>query len=117
MNTVILFLQKRNINILKDVKKQLHNGILYRTSHWTKQNEPGWLKLSHLNQIRKSNSEEKDKISFWKPVLYQKADSVVSYQLLQHRREIDDLQEQVSFLTVNVYPILRNYSDKTKRNR
>ena len=30
--------------------------------------------------------------------LNQKADSVVSYQLLQHRREIDDLQEQVSFL-------------------
>ena len=56
------------------------------------------------NSQPEKNKEEiqevlEDKISLLETSLYQKADSVVSYQLLQHRREIEELQEQVSYLT------------------
>lgn len=86
---------EEKINILKDVKQQLQNGILLHEISIDKTKRTGVAKTVspelNLNQLE-------EKVNQLEISLNQKADSVVSYQLLQHRREIDDLQEQVSFL-------------------
>ena len=86
---------EEKINILKEVKQQLQNGILLHDISIEKTKRTGVAKTVspelNLNQLE-------EKLNQMETSLNQKADSVVSYQLLQHRREIDDLQEQVSFL-------------------
>ena len=91
---------EENIEQLKQVKKQLDEGILLQDITLEKRKRSGIVK----NSQPENNQEEiqevlEDKISLLETSLYQKADSVVSYQLLQHRREIEELQEQVSYLT------------------
>ena len=86
---------EEKINILKDVKQQLQNGIPIQDISIDKTKRTGVAKTvspeSNMSQLE-------EKVIQMETSLNQKADSVVSYQLLQHRREIDDLQEQVSFL-------------------
>ena len=85
---------EEKINILKDVKQQLQNGIPIQDISMEKTKRTGMAKMSLLNKyesIRRESHSIGNQFN-------QKADSVVSYQLLQHRREIDDLQEQVSYL-------------------
>ena len=86
---------EEKINILKDVKQQLQNGIPIQDISIDKTKRTGVAKTvspeSNMSQLE-------EKVIQMETSLNKKADSVVSYQLLQHRREIDDLQEQVSFL-------------------
>jgi chromosome-anchoring protein RacA len=89
-----------NIEQIKQVKKQLDEGILLQDITVEKSTRSGIVRNSQPEKIKEEIQEElEDKISLLETSLYQKADSVVSYQLLQHRREIEELQEQVSFLT------------------
>lgn len=92
-----------NIEQLKQVKKQLDEGILLQDITLGKNKRSGIIKNSQpekkKEEMEEIQEELEDKISLLETSLYQKADSVVSYQLLQHRREIEELQEQVSYLT------------------
>ena len=89
-----------NIEQLKQVKKQLDEGILLQDITLEKSKRSGIVKNLQPEEKKEEIQEVlEDKISHLETSLYQKADSVVSYQLLQHRREIEDLQEQVSYLT------------------
>ena len=86
---------EEKIDILKDVKQQLQSGILLHDISIDKTKRIGVTKTVSP-ELNRSQLEER--VNQMETSLNQKADSVVSYQLLQHRREIDDLQEQVSFL-------------------
>ncbi len=86
---------EEKIDILKDVKQQLQSGILLHDISIDKTKRIGVAKTVSP-ELNRSQLEER--VNQMETSLNQKADSVVSYQLLQHRREIDDLQEQVSFL-------------------
>ena len=91
---------EENIEQLKQVKKQLDEGILLQDITLEKNKRSGIVKNSQPEKNQEEIQEVlEDKISLLETSLYQKADSVVSYQLLQHRREIEELQEQVSYLT------------------
>ena len=94
---------EENIEQLKQVKKQLDEGILLQDITLEKHKRSGIIKSSQpekkKEEMEEIQEELEDKISLLETSLYQKADSVVSYQLLQHRREIEELQEQVSYLT------------------
>lgn len=91
---------EENIEQLKRVKKQLDEGILLQDITLEKSKRSGIVKNSQPEKNKEEIQEVlEDKISLLETSLYQKADSVVSYQLLQHRREIEELQEQVSYLT------------------
>jgi chromosome-anchoring protein RacA len=90
---------KEDVEILKEVKQQLQNGILLQDISISKNKRSGVLKTvfpeSNLDQLA-------EKVNQMEISLNQKADSVVTYQLLQHRREIEELLEQVSLLTDRV---------------
>lgn len=88
-----------DIEILKKIHEQLQNGTLIQEIAPIKE------KKSHrkgaVKAVEDHQALEKlfTKVSELEIDLNSKADSVVSYQLLQHRREIEELQAQVSELT------------------
>lgn len=91
---------EEDIELLKEVKIQLQQGkILQEIEVCSSSKRTGSLKTVQ-------SDESVDKLmSKFKEIensLQQKADSVVSYQILQHRREIEELQEQISNLTVKL---------------
>lgn len=93
----------KDIELLKEIHEQLQNGILLQDI----------APVMEKRGIRKGavkRSGEKEtaiemlvtKVSELEINLNTKADSVASYQLLQHRREIDDLQNQVTQLSLEL---------------
>lgn len=92
-----------DINTLRDIKDQLNQGILF---HEVKVAE----KKPSRKGIMKTEAAESDpdfdellqKIAELDQKVNSKADSVVSYQLLQHRREIEELNERIAELEVKI---------------
>jgi len=86
---------EEDIELLKEVKLQLQQGKILQEIEVSSNKRSAELKI-----IQPDNDMEKltAKINELEISLQQKADSVVSYQLLQHRREIEELQEQISNL-------------------
>ncbi|CAM4019360.1 MerR family transcriptional regulator [Mesobacillus thioparans] len=85
-----------SIEILKDIKEQLNSGVLLQD-----------LKIKGRQQRRatiKSGTSEAGlgtlvkRMDEFEHKLERKADEVVAYQLLQHRREIDELQSEIAGL-------------------
>jgi chromosome-anchoring protein RacA len=86
-----------SIEILKDIKDQLNNGVLLQD-----------LKIKGRKHRKATIPAVKPDLSVEKLMkrmeeiekrLDRKADEVVSYQILQHRREIEELQNEVGRLT------------------
>ncbi len=91
-----------NIELLKRVHEQLQNGTLLQDItplKGIKEKRKGKVIAAENN-----NAMEKlfSKIRELEIGLNGKADSVASYQLLQHRMEIEDLQEKIQKLTQKV---------------
>lgn len=82
-----------HLEILKDIQSQIQNGALIHEVKLSVQKTPGMILQNedHSVQIK----ELEDKVSQLDSRLDSKADDVVSYQLLQHRREIEDLKTQL----------------------
>ncbi|NKE06168.1 MULTISPECIES: MerR family transcriptional regulator [Mesobacillus] len=88
---------EESIEVLKDIKDQLNSGVLLQdlkvkgrkhrkaTIPAVKPDLPMGKLMKRMEEIEKR--------------LDRKADEVVSYQLLQHRREIEELQKEVARLT------------------
>ena len=85
-----------SIKILKDIQEQLNNGVLLQD-----------LKLKQKKTRKATVSAGPSEVFLEKLInridglenkLASKADDIVSYQLLQHRREIEDLQNEVTRL-------------------
>jgi chromosome-anchoring protein RacA len=88
-----------DIEILKKIHEQLQNGTLIQEIAPIKEKKDP--RKGAVKAVEEHQALEKlyTKINELEIDLHSKADSVVSYQLLQHRREIEDLQAQVNELT------------------
>lgn len=88
-----------DIHQLKEIHKQLQNGTLLHEI--TPVNEKKSVRRGAVKSVENDHALEKltAKVSEMEIKLNAKADSVASYQLLQHRREIEELQDQIKCLT------------------
>jgi chromosome-anchoring protein RacA len=92
---------QEDIELLKSIQEQIQNGTLIQDINRvdTKKIRKGTIKTmdNHHDLEKLAN-----KVSELEVSLNAKADSVASYQLLQHRREIEDLQKQLIVLSKQV---------------
>ncbi|MDR7075525.1 chromosome-anchoring protein RacA [Neobacillus niacini] len=90
-----------DIDLLKNIQTQIQNGTLLQeiAPVQEKKSRKGIVKVpennAELERLYTIVTELEAKVN-------SKADSVTSYQLLQHRREIEELQNQVTVLTKQV---------------
>lgn len=95
------YFNNEDIELLKNIQIQIQNGTLLQeiTPVQQRKTRKGTVKgmenSAELERLFSIVSELEAKVN-------SKADSVASYQLLQHRREIEDLQSQVLDLTKQV---------------
>ncbi|MED3575813.1 MerR family transcriptional regulator [Cytobacillus praedii] len=89
-----------DIQLLKQVQEQLKKGVMLQdVTVEGKKTRIGVVKPAANEQIDEKLLE---KIKEFEQRLNKKADDVVSYQLLQHRREIEELQAEVEKLTQRI---------------
>jgi chromosome-anchoring protein RacA len=89
-----------DIQLLKHVQEQLKNGVML-------QDVTVEGKRTRIGVVKPSGDDPKlgkllERINEFEQKLNKKADDVVSYQLLQHRREIEELQAEVDKLTKKI---------------
>lgn len=94
-----------DIEILKDFKKQIQSGTPIQDIQVKKKTRRGSMIL-HRQPV--NNNTLAEKIRSIEKDLNNKADSVVTYQLLQHRREIEELKEQIDILSKQVEKLTTN---------
>ncbi|MDQ0857044.1 MerR family transcriptional regulator [Bacillus sp. V2I10] len=92
-----------DINTLRDIKDQLNQGILFHEVKVTEKKPPriGIVK-TEAAESGTDFDELLQKIAELGQKVNSKADSVVSYQLLQHRREIEELNERITELEAKI---------------
>lgn len=94
---------EEDIKLLKEFKQQLQDGVPFQDIQVTKKVRRGTIRM------QKTNEPEQRYIERLKEVerkLESKADSVVSYQLLQHRREIEDLKKEIESLNLQIKELI-----------
>ena len=91
-----------DIEVLKKIHEQLQSGTLIQEITPIKEKKKP--RKGTVKAVEDNLAIEKliEKVSKLEMELHSKADSVASYQLLQHRREIEDLQAQVNELTAQL---------------
>lgn len=97
-----------DIQILKEFKQQLQEGIPFQDIQVTKKVRRG------SRNMQKTDEQDQSFLERLKEVerkVESKADSVVSYQLLQHRREIEDLKKEIESLNSQI----KELAEKTKQ--
>jgi chromosome-anchoring protein RacA len=90
--------KEEDIELLKEIHQQIQQGVLLSdiAPNYEKKARMGVVKdVENVPAIEKLSS----KITELETKLNDKADSVTTYQLLQHRREIEELQNQIKTLT------------------
>ncbi|MBP2240465.1 chromosome-anchoring protein RacA [Cytobacillus eiseniae] len=89
-----------DIQLLKEVKEQLNTGVLLQDVTVEKRKiRKGAAKIAANDQL---TARLMEKINHIELRLNQKADDVVSYQLLQHRREIEEIQQEIKNLHAHI---------------
>jgi chromosome-anchoring protein RacA len=101
---------EEDITLLKKVKNQLQQGKILQEIEISSTKRTGHIKRNDSDEYVEQITSKLKEIEI---NLEQKADSVVSYQLLQHRREIEELQGQILLLTEKV----SNLEEVLQRNR
>lgn len=88
---------EESIEVLKDIKEQLNNGVLLQDLKIKGKKH----RKATIPVVKPDQSVEKllKRMEEFEKKLDRKADEVVSYQILQHRREIEELQNEVARLT------------------
>lgn len=104
------------IDYLKFIQTQINNGILLHEIAPLPEKEvrTGIVKTTS-NENNKAMTELASKIDHIEQKLNGKADSVTTYQLLQHRRELEDLQELISTLTTQMEALESELTDLKKK--
>lgn len=87
---------QEDVETLKEFKEQIQSGIPIQHIQVRKPTRRGSVKF-----LQKQSSLV-DKVNKLERSIENKADSVVTYQLLQHRREIEELQGKIEQLTNQV---------------
>lgn len=104
------------IKSLRFIQNQINDGVLLHeiTTLPEKNIRSGTLKApKERDQLVE---ELTSKLNSLERRLDEKADSVTSYQLLQHRREIEDLQELVTTLSTQIEELEIEISELKKQN-
>ncbi|OIK10950.1 chromosome segregation protein [Bacillus sp. MUM 116] len=106
------FFNDEDIEVLKKIQAQIQNGALLQeiAPIHEKTTRRGTVKAVENNQAMEKLFK---KISELEISLNEKADSVASYQLLQHRREIEELQSQVKDLNLQLETLQKQVSQLT----
>jgi chromosome-anchoring protein RacA len=105
------YFSSEDIELLKEIHEKLQNGTLIQEIVPLKKEKiprKGIAKAVEDNQVLEKLLT---KVSELENNLNSKADSVVSYQLLQHRRELEDLQHLVKDLTQQVEQLQKQMND------
>ncbi|WP_066368702.1 MerR family transcriptional regulator [Neobacillus fumarioli] len=105
---------QEDIELLKEIHEQLQNGTLLQDitpPDGRKKTRKGTVKSAETDQVIETLFT---KIKELEIHLNDKADSVASYQLLQHRREIEELQCQVKELTRKIEFLEEQLSEMKK---
>lgn len=102
----------QDLELLREIQEQIQNGVLLHDIASTNE------KRVRKGVLRQENSEQQiekitSRISDLEVKVNAKADSVASYQLLQHRQEIEELQSQIKSL-LNRITVLEN--EKKSKN-
>lgn len=105
---------EEDIQLLQFIHEQILKGVPIKD-------------LSHKVPVKKEKSEAKitsistdqtnkiwSKIKEMELMIYQKADDVVSYQLLQHRKEMEELQNRVTQLEETIKELEKKQVQKEK---
>jgi chromosome-anchoring protein RacA len=90
---------QEDIDLLRNIQSQIQNGTLLQEIAPIQEKKP---RRGTVKSAPESNAELERLYTIVNELeakVNSKADSVASYQLLQHRREIEDLQNQVNILT------------------
>lgn len=87
---------EESIEILKDIKEQLNKGVLLQDLKVKGRKH----RTATIPAVKRDIAMDKlsERMEDFENRLNRKADEVVSYQILQHRREIEDLQNDVARL-------------------
>lgn len=93
------YFKDEDIQLLKNIQEQLQNGaVLAEIAPVTEKKSPRKGTIKTVEQD-KTIDLLMTKVKEIEINLHAKADSVTSYQLLQHRREIEELQNHITELT------------------
>lgn len=104
---------QEDIELLKSIKEQIQSGTLLQdiAPPQVKKSRTG---VMIVTQNDKAYEKLAVKVSELEVRLNDKADSVTSYQLLQHRSEIEDLQKQIKLLTKQLETIQNQLKGEEK---
>ncbi|WP_163183949.1 MULTISPECIES: MerR family transcriptional regulator [Neobacillus] len=108
---------EEDIQLLKNIQEQLQNGVLIQEIQPpTEKKKPrkGLIKSPENDQTLEKLIAKVKELEL---NLNTKADSVTSYQLLQHRSEIEELQSQVKELSIQVENLQSALSDLKKKQQ
>ncbi|MFZ7946600.1 MULTISPECIES: MerR family transcriptional regulator [Bacillaceae] len=106
-----------DINLLKEIHEQLQNGTLLHEI--TPVSEKRSVRRGGVKTVENDKAIDKlaAKVSELEVSLNAKADSVASYQLLQHRQEIEELQDQVKIVTLQLEKLQKQINELTAPQR
>jgi chromosome-anchoring protein RacA len=104
--------KEEDIELLKEIHQQIQQGVLLSdiAPNYEKKARIGVVRdVENVPAIEKLSS----KINELETKLNDKADSVTTYQLLQHRREIEELQNQIKTLTNKINLLEKQLTPQT----
>lgn len=96
---------EEDIEMLKNFKEQIQNGVPVQSIQIKKIPRRGSTRIQQKSSTENALMERVRKLE---GDLDNKADSVVTYQILQHRREIEELRSQVDKLNIIVEELTTN---------
>lgn len=101
------FFNEKDLELLKTIQEQVQNGMLLQDIAPVREKNPRKAVLKQIAATDEGYDKLWLRISDLEVRLDGKADSVATYQLLQHRQEIEELQDQMKLL-LNRIEILEN---------
>lgn len=105
-----------DIELLKNIQEQLCNGLLLQDIEVSEGKIRKGTKKIQEHSSETGNEKLLAKVEEIEKRLDNKADGVTSYQLLQHRREIEELQQEVKMLHERLNA-LEKLQGQAKKNR
>jgi chromosome-anchoring protein RacA len=108
--------KKEDIELLKEIHQKIHQGALLQDI------APAYEKKALKGTAKDSGKDQAvemltTRVAELETRVNTKADSVTSYQLLQHRREIEELQNQVKILMERITVLESQLNTSSNENQ
>lgn len=92
----------QDVDLFNHIHEQIQNGVAIKEINVPNELTKETIQESSTSLQPESNDRLWSKIKALELMLYQKADDVVSYQLLQHRKEMEELQNRIEQLELRI---------------